>query len=83
MVTARLASEDLDAVLAADAVLVLATEHDGRGMFVELGAALARASAGDLEHVILVGEVHHASVFYHHPLVKKVASVETWLERVA
>lgn len=37
-VSARLASDDLDAVLAADAVLVVASERDGRGMFVELGS---------------------------------------------
>lgn len=50
-VSAGLAADDLNAVLAADAVLVVASEHDGRGMFVELGAALARACRGDLDHV--------------------------------
>lgn len=44
-VSAKLAAEDLDAVLTADAVLIVASEHDGRGMFVELGAALARLVA--------------------------------------
>jgi hypothetical protein len=39
-VSGRLAEEELNAVMAADAVLVIASEHDGRGMFVELGAAL-------------------------------------------
>ncbi len=44
-ISAELASEDLDAVMRADAVLVVASEHDGRGMFVELGAALCPGSA--------------------------------------
>lgn len=44
-ISAELATEDLDAVMA-DAVLVVASEHDGRGMFVELGAALAWARRG-------------------------------------
>ena len=47
--SARMAEEELRAVIAADAVLVVASQHDGRGMFVELGAALARATRGDLD----------------------------------
>ena len=37
--------------VAADAVLVVASAHDGRGMIVELGAALARVRNGDREGV--------------------------------
>lgn len=77
--SARMAREELDAVLAADAVLVVASRHDGRGMFVELGAALAQASRGELDHVVLVGEIRHESVFYFHPLVQHVAAVGDWL----
>jgi hypothetical protein len=77
--SARMARDGMDAVLAADAVLVVASQHDGRGMFVEFGAALARASCGDLEHVVLVGNIHHESVFYFHPLVQRVAAVKDWL----
>ncbi|MFZ5846883.1 hypothetical protein [Nocardioides pakistanensis] len=55
--SAKIATDDLDAVLDADAVLVVASEHEGRGMFVELGAALSRASRGDLEHVVVVGPI--------------------------
>ncbi len=66
-------------MLDADAVLVVVSEHEGRGMFVELGAALARASRGDLEHVVVVGPVHHESVFYFHPSVQRVPTVADWL----
>lgn len=48
-VSAKLANDNLDAVLTADAVLVIASEHDGRGMFVELGAALAQTRQGRLD----------------------------------
>jgi hypothetical protein len=48
-------------------------------MFVELGAALVRSRAGDLDHVVLIGEIRHESVFYLHPLVQRVATVEEWL----
>ena len=77
--SADLAQADLDAVLTADAVLIVASEHDGRGMFVELGAALARAQRGDLAHVIVVGPIRHESVFYFHPCVRRVGHIDEWL----
>lgn len=80
LVEAReIAAEDVDAVLSADAVLVVASEHEGRGVYVELGAALARASRGDLEHVVVVGDLRHESVFHFHPAVARVDSVHDWL----
>lgn len=82
-VSAELASADLNAVLTADAVLVVASEHDGRGMFVELGAALARAQSGDLAHVVVVGPIHHESVFYYHPAVLRVSDVDEWLAAIS
>ncbi len=80
--SARMAMEELDAVIAADAVLVVASQCDGRGMFVELGVALARATRGDLDHIVLIGEIHHESVFYFHPLVQRVPTVEDWLAQL-
>ncbi len=81
-VSAKLAAEDLDAVLKADAVLVVASEHDGRGMFVELGAALARARRGELKHVVVIGTIRHESVFCYHPAVLRVSAVDEWLSGV-
>ncbi|MGA8847451.1 MAG: hypothetical protein WB471_12625 [Nocardioides sp.] len=78
-VSASLAADDLNAVLAADAVLVVASDHDGRGMFVELGAALARACRGDLDHVVVIGQIRHESVFFHHPVVRRASTVDEWL----
>mgnify|MGYP001135463269 CR=1 FL=1 len=79
--SATMAEEDLDAVLAADAVLLVASEHEGRGMYVELGAALARARRGELQHVVVVGQIRHESVFHFHPVVQRVATVQDWLRR--
>ena len=59
--------------MTADAVVVLASSAEpGRGLFVELGAALARAELGGLEHVVVVGEIVHESVFHFHPRVRRV-----------
>lgn len=81
--SAKIATDDLDAVLDADAVLVVASEHEGRGMFVELGAALSRASRGDLEHVVVVGPIQHESVFYYHSSVQRVPTVADWLNSLS
>lgn len=78
-VWASLATKDLEAVLSADAVLVVMSEHDGRGMYVELEAALARASRGDLKHVVILGPIQHESVFYYHPAVQRVSDLDGWL----
>lgn len=77
---ATIARDDLQAVLDADAVLVVATQHDGRGMFVELGAAMAARSLGHgPRHVAVIGPIHHESVFYFHPSVTRVDDVDEWL----
>jgi len=81
--SADLASADLDAVLSAEAVLVVMSDEEGRGMFVELGAALARAHRGDLQHVVVLGPIRQESVFYYHPVVQRVSSVERWLASIA
>ena len=47
-----------------------------RGLFVELGAALARAELGALAHVVGVGPITHDSVFRHHPRVRLVDDVQ-------
>ncbi|AKU16431.1 hypothetical protein [Luteipulveratus mongoliensis] len=80
--SAQMAQDEISAVLKADAVLVIASQHDGRGMFVELGAALARAEVGTLDHVVVVGPIQHESVFYFHPKVRRVQTVGEWLEQV-
>ena len=70
-------------MLNADAVLVVVSEHEGRGMFVELGAALSRARRGDLQHVVVIGPIQHESVFDYHPAVQRISTVEEWLITVA
>ncbi|CAN0511949.1 unnamed protein product, partial [Phaeothamnion confervicola] len=39
----------------------------------------ARAREGDLAHVVVVGPVHHDSVFFYHPAVQRASTVEEWL----
>lgn len=80
---AALATADLDGVMRADAVLVVASSAEpGRGLFVELGVALARAELGLLSHVVAIGPIVHDSVFWHHPHVRLVEDVQSWLADV-
>lgn len=78
---ADIAHADLAGVMAADAVVVLASSAEpGRGLFVELGAALARAELDELKHVIVAGDIVHESVFYFHPRVRRVGNLGEWLD---
>lgn len=78
--SAEIAHTDLAAVMSADAVIVVASGAEpGRGLFVELGAALARVELGLLHEVVVVGEIVHESVFYFHPRVRRVGAVGEWL----
>jgi nucleoside 2-deoxyribosyltransferase len=81
--SAQIAQADLTGVMAADAVIVIASSpQPGRGLFVELGAALARAEMGLLRHVVAVGTIVHESVFYFHPRVRRVETIHEWLAEV-
>lgn len=75
----QVARADLEAVLGADAVLVVDTDRPGRGMYVELGAALARAARGESVQIVVLGPEADGSVFYFHPAVRRYDSVEEWL----
>ena len=78
----RVSKEDIDGILEADAFLLLTTHADepGRGMYVELGAALLKAELGLLFHVCVVGELTHETVFYFHPLVKRFSDLGECLD---
>lgn len=40
------------------------------------------ATVRAVQHVVVVGEIRHESVFYFHPLVQRVANVQEWLTAV-
>lgn len=75
---AAVAEEDLGAVMVADAVLVLPGPGNGKGLFVELGAALSRVLRGDAVRVGVLGD-RDQSVFLRHPVVEQVRDVAAWL----
>jgi hypothetical protein len=73
------AIEDTDGVKTADVFVLLVAERKTFGAHVELGIALG---AG-VEEIYLVGQSWEEMMFYYHPTVKKVATVEKLLRRIA
>lgn len=76
----RRASLDIDGVLNAEAYVILTDNMAcGKGMYVELGAALAEAAKGQLRHVAIVGRRLHESIFYYHPCLRHYETIESYL----
>ncbi|MDQ4143131.1 MAG: nucleoside 2-deoxyribosyltransferase, partial [Actinomycetota bacterium] len=74
--SARTAALEVDGVKQSDIVIVLAHE-DGIGMYVELGIAL-----GTGKQVYIVSKGSSRSMFFHHPLVTIVNSIDDVLTRL-
>jgi hypothetical protein len=78
------AAKDIQGVVDSD-VYVLSSDNEqvGKGMYVELGAALALNTTTGKPKIYVVGEMNHMSVFYLHPAVIHMAKIEEVIEAVA
>lgn len=77
----RRAAADIEGVVRADLYILLSdNEKCGRGMYAELGAALAMHQSGKAIDIYIVGPMNHLSVFYLHPAIKHVRSVDELLD---
>jgi hypothetical protein len=73
----RRAALDISGVVDADLyVLMSGNEEVGKGMYVELGAALALREATGRPEVCIVGPMNHMSIFYLHPSIQHFASIQ-------
>jgi hypothetical protein len=71
------AKRDIDGVVNCEAYVLMSDNNRvGKGMYVELGAALALRARGDGPLVYIVGPMNHLSIFYLHPDVIEVATVQ-------
>lgn len=73
----RRAERDMQGVIDSD-VYVICTDNEkpGKGMYVELGGALALNKTTGRPLVYLLGEMANASIFYFDPVVRRRESVE-------
>lgn len=72
---------DVQGVVDAD-VYILMTDNQvcGKGMYVELGAALALARISGAPEICIVGPRNHESIFYYHPLARHFSDFDVCLE---
>lgn len=77
------AEKDIQGVVDSD-VYVLSSDNEkvGKGMYVELGAALALHQLNGKPLVYIVGEMNHMSVFYLHPAVKHRDSIQEVINEI-
>jgi len=78
------AYKDIQGVVDCDIYVLLSSNKDvGKGMYVELGAALALNQALGKPRVFIVGPMNHLSVFYLHPAAQRAETVDEILRKIA
>lgn len=75
------ATNDINGVVNSD-VYVICTNNEkvGKGMYVEIGAALGLNAKFDSPKIFLLGPLNHMTIFYLHPAVQYVDSVDDILK---
>lgn len=77
------AAHDVDGVMKAERYIILTdNSRCGKGMYVELGVALARARSGEPIEIAIVGPMNHESIFYYHPLACHFSNIEEYLDHL-
>jgi nucleoside 2-deoxyribosyltransferase len=75
--TAHRAQLDIQGVIDCDVYVICSdNEKADKGMYVELGAALALHETTGVPRIYLVGKMNHMSVFYFHSAVTRVDTIE-------
>ena len=75
--TAKKYSErDVNGVKDADVFVLLPTKEPGKGMYVELGTAIMLNLLAGKPKIFVAGEENTKSIFYFHPVVSRVNSIE-------
>ncbi len=76
-----IAKRDFEGIRECDVFILLSAPSEGRSMYVELGLAIAMYEATGKPSVFVVGSDNKESVFYFHPAVQCVGSLDETLER--
>ncbi len=72
----EIASRDMAGVRDCDAFILLSEPAEGRAKYVELGAAIASFLERGRPQVFVLGAETHQSVFFYHPAVRRVKTLE-------
>jgi hypothetical protein len=77
------AAKDIQGVIDGDVYILLSDNASvGKGMYVELGAALALNATTGRPKVYIIGKMNHLSVFYLHPAVVHKPNIEEVIEAI-
>lgn len=71
-----IAVRDLDGILEAEVFILLAGVPEGRAKYAELGASIMSAVQTGKPRIYVLGDGPVHSVFFFHPTVKRVASLD-------
>ena len=71
-----IAVRDLNGILEAEVFILLAGVPDGRAKYAELGAAIMSAVQTGKPRIYVLGQDPVYSVFFFHPTVKRVTSLD-------
>ena len=71
------AIEDVDGVSSTDLFILLVGERKSTGAHIELGVALG----ANVPNVYVVGETDDSSLFYYHPKVKRIKTIDEILSK--
>ena len=77
-----IAVRDLDGIVEAEVFILLAGVPEGRAKYAELGAAIMSAVQTGKPRVYVLGEAPVHSVFFFHPTVKRMASLDDVLSDI-
>ena len=81
--TSRRATNDMQGVLDSE-VYIICTDNEraGKGMYAELGGAIALHMMNGVPRIYLVGEMNNASIFYFHPSVILGRSIDEIIDEI-
>ncbi|BBO90989.1 hypothetical protein [Desulfosarcina ovata] len=75
-----IAKRDFEGIRECDIFALLSDPEEGRSMYVELGIALSMYQSTGRPKIFIVGPKNNESVFYFHPLVDRVNTIEDILK---
>ncbi|TAL55596.1 MAG: hypothetical protein EPN86_03210 [Nanoarchaeota archaeon] len=80
---AKYSENDVNSVLDADVLIVLTDEIEySKGLYVELGAALAKAKITGKPKIYVVGKNKDSAMFFFHPFVKRRKNIDEVLKEL-
>ena len=77
-----IAVRDMNGVRDCDVFILLAEPPDGRAKYAELGAAIMSCLVRGQPKIYVLGEETHHSVFFYHPSVKRVRTIDDVMRNI-